>query len=269
MSTSDQLPPLAPDTAELYLPLWADGALSPEEAAKIEEYIASDAALADLAGRLADVDRELKSAFAPLAAQPLPSPHARRRSRIPPPAPRPSAGRSSLWRIAAALLAVAGLGASYGAYEFGLDRGRQVAAAGQKKPAGWLAHVADYHRVYASEKRHLVEIGPDEEPHIRKWLSARIGKDVPVPDFTEHGLTFAGARMLVAGGKPVAQYIYTQADGRPVGYCVISSPGPDKALQSRSIGGLNLASWKQDGLAFVVVGWDNPDRLEQIAGSRL
>ena len=61
-----------------------------------------------------------------------------------------------------------------------------------------------------------MEVGAEEKPHIEKWLSARVGKDVPVPDFSTHGLTFAGARMLVAAGKPVAQYLYTQADGRPI-----------------------------------------------------
>ena len=119
--------------------------------------------------------------------------------------------------------------------------------------AGWISDIADYHAVYARQVRHLVEVPAEEADHIETWLTATIGADVIIPDLAEQGLTFEGARLLVAAGRPVAQLLYTDADGAVVALCQIQSDSPQLAARQDAIGGFELVSWGGDEANFVVV----------------
>lgn len=280
MNMNDELPPLSPETAELYLAPWLDGALSPEKSAAVQALVESDPALAELADAMRQVDGGLPNAFAATLAAPLPIGLARaaaaplaetaapvvpaRESEAHAPAETavvPFTRRQRFWPAMAACLLVLVLGGGPAAYIMGHNSGEQVAAA----KTGWLAQVAAYHRVYAKEGRHLVEVGPEEAEHIKAWLSKRVGAEVTIPDFRSEGLTFAGARMLVAAGKPVAQLMYTQADGQPVGYCLIAQDKADTPTQTRRDQDLNMATWTADGVGHVVIGWDSPEKLKRLA----
>jgi anti-sigma factor RsiW len=125
--------------------------------------------------------------------------------------------------------------------------------------------VAQYHRVYAGEKRHLVEVAAAETPHIESWLGKRLDMPLVVPDLTAQGLKFEGARMLVINGQPVAQLIYTPPDGRALALCVIRSPKEDKPLTASQQDDLHLVDWRTKGYGFVVVGWEDDARMRAIA----
>ncbi len=273
MTGEDELPPLTSETAELYLAPWLDGALSPEKAATLEATIAQDPALAVLAENMAGIDSTLPFAFEAALHAPLPISLARAAAApvpvvdqagssgntvVPLGAPR---SRQWMWPAIAACLLLTVIGGAPASYMLGRDTGEQAAAA----KTGWLAQVAAYHRVYAKEGRHLVEVGPDETTHIKAWLSKRIGSPVTIPDFRSEGLQFAGAWMLVAAGKPVAQLMYTQANGLPVGYCLIAQDKADSPAQICKDQDLNLATWTSGGVGHVVIGWDNPEKLKRLA----
>ena len=146
-----------------------------------------------------------------------------------------------------------------------LDQAQQLLAAAQQ-PQPWIMQVAQYHKIYAREQRHLVEVPAAETPHIEQWLGKRLDDlAFKVPDLSAFGLTFKGARMLVVNGAPVAQLVYLPADGRAVALCVIHSKKDDKPLTASQQDDLNLVDWRVKGYGFVVIGWEGQAQLRAIA----
>ena len=131
---------------------------------------------------------------------------------------------------------------------------------------GWLSDVADYHRVYAAEQRHLVEVAANEQPHLETWLTKVVGVPVKAPDLTAQGLTFEGGRLLVAASKPVAQLMYRHPDGRVVALCVIKAADKTTGdFVDVTVSGTRMVSWKENGAAYVVVGDAGDVSLPEIA----
>ncbi|MGI9416978.1 MAG: hypothetical protein ACR2RA_03960 [Geminicoccaceae bacterium] len=126
----------------------------------------------------------------------------------------------------------------------------------------WLGQIAQYHRVYASTaRRHLVEVGADELDHIQEWLTKMLGRQILVPDLTDFGVTFAGARLLGINEKPVAQLVYLDADDQPLALCIIPSTGDAKDPTLSTNGELNLVDWRDGQHGYAVVGWSDPSLL--------
>jgi anti-sigma factor RsiW len=118
-----------------------------------------------------------------------------------------------------------------------------------------VAEIANYHPIYARETRHLVEIPATSKDELVTWLGARLDRaPFAVPDLAAAGLSFAGGRLLAIDGRPVAQLMYTRANGRPIGVCLTRMDGPPAPLGIERRGALRLASWKDDSFAYVVVG---------------
>jgi anti-sigma factor RsiW len=133
---------------------------------------------------------------------------------------------------------------------------------------GWLSDIADYHGVYASQARHLVEVGADEADHIEAWLGKTVGASFSIPDLTEFGLTFEGGRLLVANGKPVAQLMYRQADGTVIALCLQRSnttPEGQGPFKERTIKGFDFVSWTANGADYVVIGPAGQPNLNAVA----
>jgi anti-sigma factor RsiW len=142
---------------------------------------------------------------------------------------------------------------------------------------GWLDQVAEYHLVYASQVRHLVEVPAADRDHLQTWLADTTGVRFTVPDLTASGLTFQGARLLVAAGKPVAQLMYTDAAGQVIAVCFMAGgdaalgeePGP---FTSRSFDALDMVSWKNRDASYVVVaprGMPGLDALARAASTAI
>ena len=130
----------------------------------------------------------------------------------------------------------------------------------------WLGQIAQYHRVYASiARRHLVEVGDDELDHIQEWMTNMIGRDIPVPDLTDFGGTFAGARLLGINEKLVAQLVYLDRNDRPLALCIRPSSGDIKEASASTNRDLNLFDWREGRFAHAVVGWSDPALLNTLA----
>lgn len=132
---------------------------------------------------------------------------------------------------------------------------------------GWLDDIADYHRVYSRQVRHLVEVGADQADHIERWLTNTVGAPVQVADLSAFGLTFQGARLLVAAGKPVAQLVYTNSDGAVVALCVIQNATPRDDIGVTQRGEFEMVLWGGQNSNLVVVGDVGEADLEAIARS--
>jgi anti-sigma factor RsiW len=249
---------------------YLDGALPPPERLKLEAEMAANPAVAAEVEALRQVDAALKRGFADMLNDPVPLRLARSieaaSAAAPMVTPTVARGWPSLGAFAAGL-ALIGLGAGLGAVVTRAVMPPEEVA--QVQP-GWLDQVAEYHAVYAAQGRHLVEVPANEQEHLETWLADQTGVPFTVPDLTASGLTFQGARLLVANGKPVAQLMYKDAAGQVVAVCFMT--GGDAALAEgetvfaeRQIGTFDLVSWKDRAASYVVIGPDGREDLRRIA----
>ncbi len=243
------------------LSAFLDGELPEAEARDIERALAADPALQAELEALMAADALAQEAFAEMVAEPVPATLAAavRDAPVGGAANVPEAPSIRRYLTAASVVVALGLGGA-GGYFAGLSQGTPVAAA-----PGWLADIADYHRVYAAQQRHLVEVGASEADHIQTWLTATVGAEVRIPDLSEHGLTFQGARLLVAAGKPVAQLMFTDAEMRVVALCLIQADTPREGFATQTIGAFDMVSWGGRDANFVVVGDEGRADLRAIA----
>jgi anti-sigma factor RsiW len=68
-------------------------------------------------------------------------------------------------------------------------------------------------RLLARQPRHIVEVPASQAEEISNWLTTSVGVAFRVPDLSTDGWTFQGARVVLTGGRPTGQLIYTSADG--------------------------------------------------------
>lgn len=239
-----------------------DGELSDAEMREIEDALAESPALQSELEELIAADAAAQAEFAAILDEPVPIELAAAIQNAPTGqnvANDPGAPSSRTWLSAIAALVVLAIGGGAG-YYVGLSQEQQVAAA-----PGWLDDIADYHRVYAGQGRHLVEVPAAEADHIQTWLTKSVGAEVRIPDLSAQGLTFQGARLLVAAGKPVSQLMYTDAEKRVVALCLIQSDAPRDGFGNRRIGAFDMVTWGARNANFVIIGDQDRDDLDEIA----
>jgi len=259
---------------EELLSAYLDGELEGDSLAEVEAALAQDVELQDQLAALMDADQAARAEFAAMLDEPVPDallaalapPAAETVAPVAPPAANlPTPPKAPAWAIAAALagaLLIGGAGGLYLGRETGVAAPPQVA-----EVAPWIADIADYHAVYSQQVRHLVEVPAEEADHIETWLSATLDTQVVIPDLTEQGLTFEGARLLVAAGKPVAQLLYTDADGAVVALCQIQTDNPQVAARADEVGGFELISWGAAAGNFVIVADTGREDLRDIVAA--
>lgn len=171
-----------------------------------------------------------------------------------------------IWpRLAAASVALLFLGGMAG---FILGSAGNIAdPAPETVERPWTDEIAEYHRIYSRQKEHLVEVPASQATKIESWLSSSVGVTFKIPDLARKGLTFEGARLLVANGKPVAQLVYRNRDKEVFAICFLkngASTQPDQFSETIS-GNLGLVSWQENNASFVLVGPSSDAGLQGIA----
>lgn len=235
---------------------YLDGELTAEERTEVEAMAASDPAVQAELDIIEALNLDLREGFSELLEEPVPPELIPAPVSAPVAAPQPAP--SGFLRLVAsfALLAIGAGAGAYATYTYAPPVVEQVAA------RGWMADIADYHVVYASQTRHLVEVPASEKDHIEAWLGKTTGVPFTVPDLGAAGYTFEGARLLVAAGKPVAQLLYTDADGAVIAICAIERQGDAlDGFVPREFGDIHMVRWDRDNGAFVVVGPKEVDLL--------
>ena len=226
------------------LSAWLDGALGPDEQARVEAWLHShpdDAARV----RLWEADRSLlRQHFAADVAAPVPP----RLRELVLGERRPA--RSLVALAAAAAVAGIVVGA-LGMHQW--DR-RQAVATQARAPVPWVERAALAHAVYVPEPRHAVEVKAQEE-HLARWLTRRI--DIPVKLFDLHaqGFELIGGRLLPDGTGKSAQLMYQDAQGRRVTvYLRKPEAGTPVAFRYEQQGELGLFYWIESGAGYALVG---------------
>jgi len=147
--------------------------------------------------------------------------------------------------------------------------------------AGWIAHVGlaaapsrievfttealDAHKVYVVDVRHPVEVPGFEREQLRSWLSKRLDYDLRVPDLEARGLKLVGGRLLPSPFGPAAFCMYEAASGERFTIYYARTNAPQTALRFRSADSFAAVYWVENGLAYVVSGPPERDRLFQVA----
>ncbi|MDH3229005.1 MAG: anti-sigma factor [Alphaproteobacteria bacterium] len=231
------------DESELHA--WVDGQLAEERRDAVEAAVSADDGLAARARAYRAQNEEIRALFGDAALEPVPGhlrPHriAARRNR-----------RRLLVPVAASVVWLAiGLAGGWFAHDR-LGEGAVVEAS---------RHVASQalsaHRVYAVEVLHPVEVFADQEAHLVKWLSKRLGHRIRTPDLTSQGFRLVGGRLLPAeGGAPAAQFMYENAAGRRVTvYVSLYRSGQETAFRYQAVQDVGAFIWLEPDMAYAVAG---------------
>jgi anti-sigma factor RsiW len=123
------------------------------------------------------------------------------------------------------------------------------------------------HRLYIGEVRHPIEVKAGES-HLNRWLSRRVGYEMPTPDLDPLGLKLLGGRLLPGNaGRAAALYMYEGSTGERFTIYCRRDQAPQSALRYRANGPIGSFSWVEDEVAFVVSGPADKGRLQKVAES--
>jgi anti-sigma factor RsiW len=243
---------------EAELHAYFDGELSPERRGAVEAYLGNHPEDADRLESYRGQDILIRRAYRTLAERPLPPRLLGVVTR------RETPHRRGWWQALAA--AAAGLvlfvvGAASGWY------GRDLLAPAASPRESLVADAAAAHLIYAAEKRHAVEVPASDEEHLATWLGRRLAVPLRIPHLGDSGYELVGGRLLPAGsGQPAAQLMYQDDGGRRVTLYARATPGGEPAAFSYAReGDLSALYWREDGVAWVLVGDLPRAHLEELA----
>lgn len=109
--------------------------------------------------------------------------------------------------------------------------------------------------VYASEVRHPVEVGADQEQHLVHWLGARIGRKLTAPDLTAKGFLLVGGRLVPFAEKPGAMLMYEDVGGDRVTVLIGTNPaheGTDFRFEESE--GVSTFYWTDGSFGYALSG---------------
>jgi anti-sigma factor RsiW len=122
----------------------------------------------------------------------------------------------------------------------------------------WLDNAAGYFKLFASAgDGALIDVPATADPReALQKISQNLPQEVRLPDLKPWGLTFRGARLVVADGRPAAQLVYT-TDNKAIGPLTLiigSSKQPDIPPTLARRQEVNLLYWRHQGRTYALVG---------------
>ncbi|TFZ04940.1 anti-sigma factor family protein [Ramlibacter rhizophilus] len=251
-------PPPGDDELHAYV----DGRLAPDEAARVQARLETDAAAAQAVAAWRSQREALRAHLSEALQDPLP-PHllaaadtAQRR-----------AGQSRRARgwggMAAASLLAFSVG-WLGHAQWQATRG----SASSASPGGFARQALVAHAVYAPEQRHPVEVGAAEQEHLVQWLSRRLGRPLRLPQLNAEGFELVGGRLLPGETGARAQFMYQGPSGERLTLYMGAAPaGAGQALEFRFLEGEGTSSfyWVDRGFAYALTGPLPRPRLMELA----
>jgi anti-sigma factor RsiW len=148
---------------------------------------------------------------------------------------------------------------------------------------GWLLHselvrpqvvqlslarqAAIAHVVYAPEVRHPVEVAANEEDHLVRWLSKRLGTTLTAPKLSQVGYDLVGGRLLSNAQGPVAQFMYQDARGQRLTLYVSRTRGEprDTAFRFSQEDRVAVFYWVDGNFGYALSGEMGKDQLLGVA----
>ncbi len=121
--------------------------------------------------------------------------------------------------------------------------------------------------VYASEVRHPVEVGADQEAHLATWLGKRMNvAGLKVPGLQVLGFQLVGGRLLPINGTPGAMFMYQNAAGQRLTVLVgHNTENTTTSFRFASSGDVETFYWIDGSLGYTVTGEISREMLQQVA----
>lgn len=233
-----------------------DGALDAARQAEVAAYLVAHPDVARRVDGYRAQREALREALAPVAREPIPSELNLARLIADRRRPRAIAG----WRAVAAAVALLGIGSA---------GGWAIHDAVRPVPEGIaaLAHeAADSYAVYAPDTVRPVEIRAVDRGALIEWASARLGRNVAVPDLSASGYRFMGGRLVATGHGPAVLFMYDDDRGtRLVLLSRTMAVDRDAPMTDRADGPVAGVTWAAKGLGYSLVGPLPTDRLRPLA----
>ena len=115
---------------------------------------------------------------------------------------------------------------------------------------------ATAHRVFAPEVLHPVEVRADQQQHLVKWLSKRLGAKLFLPNLEGEGFTVVGGRLLSADTGPAAQFMYEDRQGARVTLYVRTEKGATRhtAFRFQERESVKIIYWLEGPVGFALSG---------------
>ena len=122
------------------------------------------------------------------------------------------------------------------------------------------------HEAFAEPREATIELPAGQDGDIRRWLSAKLGEPVEVPDLTPLRLRLVGARLVGLEEGAGAQLIYEDAGGHRLTIALTPDEvdGPDRLTVSEHEG-LQVGYWRGPRFAYALVARSTPLQVAAIA----
>jgi len=236
---------------EIDLHAYVDGQLDASRRAEVDAYLVISPEAFSTVQALRAQNQALHSQYDAVMNEPIPL----RLANILRPWHRPSAMAAGLVWLAC------GLAAGWFAHTL-----MPIAPA----PAAFAQKALAAHVLYATEKRHPVEVTADQEAHLVAWLSKRLDAPVRAPDLREQGFSLLGGRLLPGEGdaSPLAQLMYEAANGERLTLIVKrAAQQPETGFKVMERNGNSVFYWIDRDYGYALSGNIGKSRLLNVAQS--
>jgi anti-sigma factor RsiW len=142
---------------------------------------------------------------------------------------------------------------------------RGASAAAPSRFDVFTALALDAHQLYVVEVRHPVEVTGAEREHLVQWLSKRLDRELRVPDLESSGLKLVGGRLLPGPSGATAFFMYEGPSGERFTIYYAPTDSPATAMRYRAADRFAALYWVEQGMAYVVTGPVDRERLLQVA----
>ena len=232
---------------EAELHAYVDGALPEGDRGGIEAWLASHPEDAERLRAYAEQNTLLRSFYNPVLEEPVPA--------------KLLAVRPRAWWGYAAAAGIFALGIGLGWFVRGVFITPQVVPVPLARQAA-IAHV-----VYSPEVRHPVEVTADEEEHLVRWLSKRLGTALKAPKLAPLGYELVGGRLLSGPQGPVAHFMYQDARGQRLTLYVSRQRGEprDTAFRFSQEERVSVFYWVDGNFGYALSGEVRRDQLLKVA----
>lgn len=255
---TDQTTPISEDDLHAYV----DGYLDAAHKREVEAWLGANP---DAAAMVADWQRQnadIRSLFAGRAEARADDAAIVSKARAAA-ARGPAPGLPRFWQAAAAVLLFIG-GAFAGQLAPSFFPGERQAALQAMAALPDQSHSAFL--IYASDIRHPVEVGADEQQHLAAWLGKRLDTPLRIPDLSALGLKLVGGRLVPVSGKAGALLMYEDDAGERITVLLgRNEENRETSFRYASEAGLETFYWIDGPIGYAVTGEISHERLQQVA----
>jgi anti-sigma factor RsiW len=238
--------------AETDLHAYVDGKLAAERRGEFEILLSNNPSEQVRVRAYQEQNRLLHALFDPVLTEPLPV-----RWQTP----------MQNWRISAKTVAVALAWIVVGGLLGWFLRGNLSSSSA--KGVDFARQAALAHAVYTPEVRHPVEVAANQEEHLVRWLSKRLGGVLKVPHLVDLGYDLVGGRLLPGDQGPVAQFMYQDQSGKRLTLYIKTDPSSERetAFRFSQQGNVAVFYWLDHRLSYALSGEMKKNDLFKVANA--